>query len=229
MPKHKTADLTAPSKKIANLVKIADRLSVGGGELETLVDDVVPILKRKLDLMPHQSKDSNHLEDNISVIMEKELPVVLANYGLEHIKSNKNAMLFIVKQVVPKITDLRIKKIVDRSVTHSDQNLADQLAYELGVRGKHVEHFKSSVLPKLKKHTKSMYRTKVHDGASDEEMDEFNKFIIENVFIDEFENHVYIRSSTDEKNRAILLPEAMTIVNQMLEMWMNEVIAAKPS
>ena len=223
----KTEDLTNQSKKINNLQKAAKRLAVSAEELETLIDDVVPILRRKLDLMAHQSAGNNHLEKNIAVAMEQELPTILANYGLEHIKSNKNAMLFVVKQTVPDITDLRIKPIVDRSISHSDKNLADQLAAELCIRDDHLEHFKSSVLPKLKKHTKSMYRNKLRDSGAVEDPEEFNKFIIENVFIDEFENHVYIRSATDEKNKAILLPEAHAIVSRMLEMWMNEVVAER--
>ena len=222
----KTGDLTAPSKKIANLVKIAKRLSLEVEDLETLLDDIVPMLKRKLDLLPNKSADNNHMENDIATVMKKELPKVLANYGLEQIRSNKNAMLFAVKHMVPDVTDLRIKRIVDQCISHSDRSLADQLAVELGIRDDHIVHFKSSVLPKLKKHTKSMYRNKVTDGNI-EDREEFNKFIIENVFIDEFENHVYIRSVTDEKNRAILLPEANEIVHQMLDMWMNEVMAEK--
>ena len=225
----KTDDLTAFSKKIANLPKIAKRLTVSTDVMETLIDDIVPMLKRKLDLLSPASSRNNHIENDIATIMDKELPEVLANYGLEQVKSNKNALLFIVKQMVPDLTDLRIKQIVDRSISGSDQNLADQLAAELSIRGEHIEHFKSSVLPKLKKHTKSMYRNKVRESGSIENRDGFNKFIIENVFIDEFENHVYIRSATDEKNKAILLPAANTIVHQMLEMWMNEVIAEKPA
>lgn len=223
----KTEDLTSQSRKFTNLTKAAKRLAVSAEDLATLIDDVVPILKRKLELMPHKSSGNNHLEDDIAMILEKELPVVLANYGLKHIKSNKNAMLFMVKQMVPKITDLRIKQIVDQNISHSDQNLADLLAVELCIRDEHLSHFKSSVLPKLKKHTKSMYRNKVRESGAVEDQEGFNKFIIENVFIDEFENHVYIRSATDEQNRAILLPEAMTIVSRMLEMWMNEVVAEK--
>jgi hypothetical protein len=221
----KTEELSQLSKRYSNLQKVAKRLTISAEELETLMGDIVPMLKRKLDLMSHQSEGNNELENNITTVMEKEVPMVLANYGLEHIKSNKNVMLFVVKQIVPDVTDLRIKKIVDRSISHSDRNLADQLAAELGIRGEHVQHFKSSVLPKLKKHTKSMYRNKVREGGSVEDEEGFNEFIIENVFIDEFENHVYIRSATDEKNRAILLPEANAIVHRMLETWMNEVRA----
>lgn len=224
----KTEDLSQQSKRYSNLQKVARRLTISAEELETLMDDIVPMLQRKLELMPHRSEGNNHLEIDIAAVIEKELPTVLANYGLEHIKSNKNVMLFVVKQMVPNITDLRIKRIVDRSVSHSDRNLADQLAAELGIRGEHIHHFKSTVLPKLKKHTKSMYRNKVREGETIEEQEAFNRFIIENVFIDEFENHVYIRSATDEKNRAILLPEASAIVHRMLETWMNEVKAEKP-
>lgn len=223
----KTEDLTSPSKRYKNLLTAAKRLSVSAEDLQTLIDDVVPMLKRKLELMLHQSADNGQLENELATVMEKELPMVLANYGLQHIKSNKNAILFLIKQMGLNITDLRIKRIVDRCISYSDQNLADQLAAELGIRGEHVQHFKSSVLPKLKKHTKSMYRNKVNENGGIEDQEEFNNFIIENVFIDEFENHVYIRSATDEQNRAILLPEADAIVHQMLQMWMNEVVAEK--
>ena len=223
----KTEDLSAQAKRFTNLQKVAKRLAISAEDLETLMEDIVPMLRRKLDLMAHQSSGNNHVEKDIAVIMEQELPIVLANYGLEHIKSNKNVMLLVVKQTFPDITDLRIKQIVDRSISHSDKSLADQLAAELGIRDEHLDHFKASVLPKLKKHTKSMYRNKVRGNGGIEDPEGFNKFIIENVFIDEFENHVYIRSSTDEKNRAILLPEAKVIVNRMLEMWMNEVVAER--
>ncbi len=223
----KTEDLSSLSQRYGNLKKVAQRLSISAEDLETLMDDIVPMLKRKIDLMLHQPQGNDHLENDIATVMEKELPMVLANYGLEHIKSNKNAMLFVIKQTVPDITDLRIKRIVDRCISHSDRNLADQLAVELGIRDEHIHHFKSAVLPKLKKHTKLMYRNKVNEGGTIEDEEGFNKFIIENVFIDEFENHVYIRSSTDEKNRAILLPEANAIVHQMLKTWMNEVVAEK--
>jgi hypothetical protein len=53
----------------------------------------------------------------------------------------------------------------------------------------------------------------------------FNQFIIDNVFIDEFENHPYIRSVTDKNNKAILLPETKSVAMQLITTWMNEVIA----
>ena len=70
-----------------------------------------------------------------------------------------------------------------------------------------------------------MYRNKIRNGDTLDNSEKFNQFIIENVFIDEFENHVYIRSATDKNNRAILLPEANTIAMSMITAWMNEVKA----
>ncbi len=70
-----------------------------------------------------------------------------------------------------------------------------------------------------------MHRNKIRNGDTLENPETFNQFIIENVFIDEFENHVYIRSATDKNNRAILLPEADTIAMNMITAWMNEVKA----
>jgi len=220
-----TQDVSSQSQDIGKLEKFAKALGIEIEDAQTLVSDIMPMLKRKFDLLAQEPEGEENVENRMQRILHKELAVVLSNYGLSQLRPNKTVMLYVLKKIAPDITDLRAKQIVDQQVNHSDQSLADQLAEKLGIRDTHVQNFKTKVLPKLKKHTKSMYRNKIRNGDMLENSETFNQFIIENVFIDEFENHVYIRSATDKNNRAILLPEADTIVMNMITAWMNEVKA----
>lgn len=220
-----TQDADTRSQEIGKFEKFAKKLGIEIEDAQTLVADIMPMLKRKFDLLAHGPEGEDSVEKRIQKILYKEIEVVLGNYGLSQLKSNKTVMLYVLKKIAPEITDLRAKQLVDKQVSQSDQSLADQLAEKLGVRDTQVQHFKSKVLPKLKKYTKSMYRNKIRNGDTLDNPETFNQFIIENVFIDEFENHVYIRSATDKNNRAILLPEANTIAMSMITAWMNEVKA----
>lgn len=220
-----TQDVSSQSQEIGKLEKFAKALGIETEDAQTLVADIMPMLKRKFGLLAQEPESEDNVESRMQTILHKELPSVLSNYGLSQMRSNKNVTLYILKKIVPDITDLRAKQLVDKQVSHSDQSLSDQLAEKLGIRETHVQHFKTRVLPKLKKHTKSMHRNKIRNGDTLENPETFNQFIIENVFIDEFENHVYIRSATDKNNRAILLPEADTIAMNMITAWMNEVKA----
>lgn len=220
-----TQDLSKVSQEISKLQKFSKALGIGSDDAQTLVADIMPMLRRKFDMLARAPESENSIENRMKTILEKELEAVLANYGLSQMISNKKVMLYIFKKIAPGITDLRAKQLVDKQVNHSDQSLADQLAEKLGIRDTQVQHFKTKVLPKLKKHTKSMYRNKIRNGDNLDNSETFNQFIIENVFIDEFENHVYIRSATDKNNRAILLPEADKIAMNMITTWMNEVKA----
>mgnify|MGYP006953449215 CR=1 FL=1 len=68
-----------------------------------------------------------------------------------------------------------------------------------------------------------MCQNKVRQNDADADSATYNQFIIDNVFIDEFENHPYIRSVTDEDNRTILLPGAKDVATQMISAWRSEV------
>ena len=218
-----TQDYTSTSREIQGLIKIAKHLRIDPEDADTLVSEIIPILKRKLDLLSRSSNSSDSPEGTVQKILQEEMPNVLSNYALEQLRSNKNALLFMTKKISPAITDMRAKQIVDRLVLRTDRSLADQLAAQLGIRDTHVQDFKKKVLPKLKKYTKAMYRKKIQNGDTIDNAEAFDQFIIDNVFIDEFENHFYIRSATDDNNRAILLPEAKAIAIKMLSAWRNEI------
>ena len=128
-----------------------------------------------------------------------------------------------VKNISPDISDLRAKQLVDVRAFQSAKLLGDELAVQLGIRSSHMHEFRSKIIPRLKKHTKTLYQKKLKSRDPHNGIAEFKQFVIDNVFIDEFENHPFIRSATDESNRAILLPKAKKIALQMISAWMNEV------
>ena len=67
-----------------------------------------------------------------------------------------------------------------------------------------------------------MYRKKVQTENPKNDIAGFKQFVIDNVFIDEFENHPFIRTTTDKTNRAILPSKAKKIALQMITDWMDE-------
>lgn len=218
----KTTPLGAASQRINEL---AGHLGIDADDADTLVSDIIPLLSRKFALFSRGARQDTPLENRIQLILQDELPKVLSNYALDDLMTNKNVVLFFIKNLAPELSDLRAKQLVDQNVSQADQSLADQLAYHLGVRVEQLQHFKEKVIPRLKKYTKAMYRKKVRDKESLADTAAYSQFIIDNVFIDEFENHPYIRSVTDKDNRAILLPEAKGIAVQMIAAWKNEVVA----
>lgn len=224
-----TKDITSTSLEIGRLIEIAGHLGIDSDDADTLVSDIIPLLARKFALLSRRGVRDESLESRIQTLLQEEMPKVLANYALDNLLANKNVMLFLIKSLTPELTDLRAKQIVDRQTVQADQSLADDLANQLGIRAEQLQHFMEKVVPRLKKYTKAMYRKKVRNQESLADAEAYNQFIIDNVFIDEFENHPYIRSVTDKKNKAILLPEAKSIAMQMISAWMKEVVAEEGS
>lgn len=220
-----TNDTGSPGPPSDKLLKLAGHLGIDPEDAETFATDIIPFLNRRFALLTHTATPNEPIETRIQTILQEELPRVLSNYALDDLKANKSVMLFLVKLLAPELTDLRVKQLVDRQAGQADQSLADQLSDHLGIRTERVQHFKDKVIPKLKQYTKAMYRKKVQSREPIEDSKAFNQFIIDNVFIDEFENHPYIRSVTDKNNMAILLPEAKSVAMQLISAWMNEVIA----
>ena len=218
-------DKTSSSQMANRLRELAGHLGIDTDDAETLIADVIPILSRKFALYSRSAPQDEPVEIRIQNILKNELPKILSNYALNDLMTNKSVMLFLIKNLAPELTDLRAKKLVDLKFSEVDRSLADELAQKLGVRDAQLQHFKEKVIPKLKKYTKAMYRKKADKKESQAEATAYGQFIIDNVFIDEFENHPYIRSVTDNDNRAILLPEAKEIAFQMISAWKKEVVA----
>jgi hypothetical protein len=101
--------------------------------------------------------------------------------------------------------------------------LAEELATQLGIRANHRHEFRSQIVPKLKKHTTNMCKKRGKTKNPKNDIAGFKQFVIDNVFIDEFENHPFIRTTTDKTNRAILPPKAKKIALKMIADWMDEV------
>jgi hypothetical protein len=220
-----TDKITSSNPGSGRLRGLAGHLGIDMDDADTLIADIIPILSRKFALLSRGSTKNEPIENQIQAVLQDELPSILSNYALDNLMTNKSVMLFFVKNLAPELTDLRAKQLVDRNFNQADQSLADQLAYHLGVRPEQLQHFKSKVIPQLKKYTQAMYRKKVRNGKSSVNPAAYSQFIIDNVFIDEFENHPYIRSVTDKDNRAILVPEAKKIAIEMISAWKNEIVA----
>lgn len=220
-----TNDIGSPGPSSDKLLKLAGHLGIEPEDAETFATDIIPLLTRKFALLTHAATPDDPVENRVQTVLQEELPRVLSNYALDDLKANKGVMLFLAKLLAPELTDLRVKQLVDRQAGQTDQLLADQLADHLGIRIEQIQHFRDKVIPKLKQYTKAMYRKKIQSREPIEDSKAFNQFIIDNVFIDEFENNPYIRSVTDRNNQAILLPEAKSIAMQLISVWMNEVIA----
>lgn len=206
-----------------SLGEFARLIRIEADDADTLFREILPVLKRKHELRQQKATAAETTEKQIAKLLKKDLPKVLANYALMHLQANKQVLFFLIKKIAPNLTDLRVKYLIDKQSRMTENALADQLAAKLGIRDTHREDFKSEVIPKLKKYTKAMFRKKLESGELNEDAKAYNDFIIENVFIDEFENHPFIRSVTDESNRAILVPEARAIAIKMIIAWMKEV------
>ena len=213
----------APRKR-KGLGPIAKQLSIGLDDTDTLVTDIIPLLKRKFKLLSRKSKSSQtDTEKILTSILGGELPKVFSNYALTKLKNNKTVLIYVVKNLTSDITDLRAKQLVDLQVYQSAKMLAEELATQLGIRTTHIHEFRSQIVPRLKKHTTNMYKKRLQTQDPKNDIAGFKQFVIDNVFIDEFENHPFIRTTTDKSNRAILPPKAKKIALDMITAWMDEV------
>jgi hypothetical protein len=207
-----------------DLDPLAKQLGISLDDADTLVADIIPMLKRKYDLRISKSGASAPSEESLlKLLFDKELPKILSNYGLSKLRNNKAVLIQLVKKISPDITDLRAKQFVDLLAYQSTKLLADELAAQLGIRSNHLNEFQLKIIPRLKKYTKAMYRKKLNSNSAKNDMADFKQFVIDNVFIDEFENHPFIRTAADKNNRAILLPKAKKIALKMISAWMIEV------
>ena len=203
---------------------LAIELSIDEDDADTVLKDVLPILKRKLVLIAAESGSSTMDVHRAKKLIIDEVPQVLASYALTDLRNNPSFLIFLVKQLFG-LTDQRAQKLIDIITRKSTPVLAEQLASQLGIHPTKVQIFIENVIPKIRNYSKSMLRKKLETERSIEEPDKYYQFIVDNVFIDEFENHPYIRSTTDATNRAVLQPEALKTAFQLLGNWTKEVFA----
>jgi hypothetical protein len=209
-----------------NHEELAKQLSISPDDAETLVVDIMPILKRKFELiMRRQSSANPNDEKLILTVLEQELPNILNNYALPELATNQKVVRSIAKSLAPKLTNKQADQIARELLGPEEMSLVEELARQLGIRAVHANEFKTKVIPKIKKYTLTLFRKKLETGDSIDTTDGFTQFVIDNVFIDEFENHPFIRSNTDADNKAILLPQAKDIAVKMIAAWAKEASA----
>ena len=209
-----------------NPEELAKQLNIRPDDAETLVVDIMPILKRKFELiMRRQSNASPNDEKLIHTVLEQELPNILNNYALPELGKNQKVVRSIAKSLAPKLTNKQVNQIARDLLGPEELPLVEELAAQLGIHATHTNEFKTKVIPKIKKYTLTLFRKKLETEDTIDTTDGFTQFVIDNVFIDEFENHPFIRSNTDANNKAILLPQAKDIAVKMITEWAKEAIA----
>ena len=206
-----------------NPQELAKQLNINPDDAETLVVDIMPILKRKFELIMRRQSDSGPNDEKlIHTVLDQELLNILTNYALPELAKNKKVVGSIAKSLAGKLTNKQIDWIVKKLLGQGDTALAEELALQLGIHTSHHEEFTTKVIPKIKKYTLTLVRKKLETESEIDTADGFTEFVIDNVFIDEFENHPFIRSNTDANNKAILLPQAKDIAVKMIIEWAKE-------
>lgn len=203
---------------------MAIEVGIDEDDAVTVLNDVMPILKRKLELAAAKTGSSTIDVRRAKKLINDEVPKVLSNYALTHLKNNRKFLAFLVKRLFG-LSDKQARKLIDKIKKQSPKALAEQLAAQLGIHPTEIQTFTKKIIPKIKSYSKSMLRKKLENERSIEDPEKYYQFIIDNVFIDEFENHPFIRSTTDASNQAILNPEALDTAYQLLGTWAKEVAA----
>lgn len=203
---------------------MAIEVGIDEDDAVTVLNDVMPILKRKLELAAAKTGSSTIDVRRAKKLINDEVPKVLSNYALTHLKNNRKFLSFLVKRLFG-LTDKQARKLIDKIKKQSPRALAEQLAAQLGIHPTEIQTFTKKIIPKIRSYSKSMLRKKLENERSIEDPEKYYQFIIDNVFIDEFENHPFIRSTTDASNQAILNPEALDTAYQLLGTWAKEVAA----
>lgn len=205
-----------------NIAFLEKELGIEKNIAHTLLFDALPMLKRKYDLLQYKS-GSHELDENsnMRLILNEEVPNVFQNYALANLQNNKNILIYLIKQISEQMSDSAARKIIEKHFEQDEDTLTNQLAGEMGISKSHIKDFRTKVIPRIKKFTISMYKKKLRKQNHIDKADSFMQFVIDNIFIDEFENHPFVRSVTDESNRAILPPKAKNIAIRLISVWLK--------
>ena len=215
----KNSLFTGNNKHIAYLAK---ELGIKENNAATLLSDVFPMIKRKYDLLKRKSSSSAQNDERIiQIIINDEVPVVFKNYAIANLQNNEEILVMLINYLSDQMSVSAAKQFIKKRFEQDEDTLAQELSEEMGVSKSHVKDFKTKVIPKIKKFTIAMYREKLRKQGHIDKADSFMQFVIDNIFIDEFENHPFVRSFTDRNNRAILLPKARNIAIKLISVWLK--------
>ncbi|NNK84248.1 MAG: hypothetical protein HKO91_01695 [Desulfobacterales bacterium] len=205
-----------------NSVYLAKKLGIGKNDADTLLSDVFPMIKRKYDMLRQKSSLVAQNEKSImQIILHDEVPVVFQNYALTNLQHNEEILAILISYISEQMSVSAAKQFIENNFEQDEDTLAQGLSEELGVSKANLKDFKTKVIPEIKKFTISMYRRKLREQENIDKADSFMQFVIDNIFIDEFENHPFVRSFTDKNNRAILPPKAKNIAAKLISAWLK--------
>ena len=215
----KTLLFKGNNKHIAYLTK---ELGIKKNNADTLLSDVFPMIKRKYDLLRQKSSLVAQNEKTImQIILNDEVPVVFQNYALANLQNNEEILAMLINYISEQMSVSAAKQFIEKHFEPDEDILAHRLAEEMGVSKSNLKSFKAKVIPQIKKFTVVMYRKKLREQDHIDNEDSFMQFVIDNIFIDEFENQPFVRSFTDSNNRAILLPKARNIAIKLISVWLK--------
>ena len=157
----------------------------------------------------------------MQIILNDEVPVVFQNYALTNLQHNEEILAILISYISEQMSVSAAKQFIENNFEQDENTLAHRLSEELGVSKANLKDFKTKVIPEIKKFTIAMYRRKLREQDNIDKADSFMQFVIDNIFIDEFENHPFVRSFTDKNNRAILPPKAKNIAAKLISAWLK--------
>ena len=209
-------------EKNKNPAYLAKELGIKENDADALLVDVFPMIKRKYDLLRQKSSLVAQNEKSIiQIILNDEVPVVFQNYALANLQNNEEILAMLINYISEQMSVSAAKQFIEKHFEQDEDTLAHRLAEEMGVSKSNLKDFKAKVIPEIKKFTIAMYRKKPRNQGHTDQEDSFMQFVIDNIFIDEFENHPFVRSFTDRNNRAILPPKARNIAIKLISAWLK--------
>ena len=208
--------------KNKNPAYFAKELGIEENDADALLSDVFPMIKRKYDLLRQKSSLVAQNDKSImQIILNDEVPVVFQNYALANLQNNEEILAMLMNYISEQMSVSAAKQFIEKNFEQDEDTLAHRLAEEMGISRSYLKDFKAKIIPEIKKFTIAMYRKKLREQGDIDKADSFMQFVIDNIFIDEFENQPFIRSFTDKNNRAILPPKARNIAVKLISVWLK--------
>ena len=208
--------------KNENLAYLVKELGIEENDADALLSDVFPMVKRKYDLLRQKSSLVAQNDKSImQIILNDEVPVVFQNYALANLQNNEEILAMLMNYISEQMSVSAAKQFIEKNFEQDEDTLAHRLAEEMGISRSYLKDFKAKIIPEIKKFTIAMYRKKLREQGDIDKADSFMQFVIDNIFIDEFENQPFIRSFTDKNNRAILPPKARNIAVKLISVWLK--------
>ena len=208
--------------KNENLAYLVKELGIEENDADALLSDVFPMVKRKYDLLRQKASLVAQNDKSImQIILNDEVPVVFQNYALANLQNNEEILAMLMNYISEQMSVSAAKQFIEKNFEQDEDTLAHRLAEEMGISRSYLKDFKAKIIPEIKKFTIAMYRKKLREQGDIDKADSFMQFVIDNIFIDEFENHPFVRSFTDKNNRAILPPKARNIAVKLISVWLK--------